>query len=99
MAEALLDPNWRQAMCAEINAQTRNGTFDLVPPAPNQNVIGCKWVFTLKYLPNGVLDRYKARLVAKGFHQQYGHDFKETFSPVIKSTTVRSVLHVAVSKG
>ena len=99
VVEALLDPNWRQAMCDEINAQTRNGTFDLVPPAPNQNVVGCKWVFTLKYLSNGVLDRYKARLVAKGFHQQYGHDFKETFSPVIKSTTVRSVLHVAVSKG
>ena len=86
-------------MCDEINAQLRNGTSELVPPEKYQNVIGCKWVFTLKYKANGELDRYKARLVAKGFHQQLGHDFTETFSPVIKSTTVRSVFHVAVTKG
>ena len=86
-------------MCDEINAQLRNGTSELVPPEKYQNVIGCKWVFTIKYLPNGEIDRYKACLVAKGFHQQHGLDFTETFSPVIKSTTIRSVLHVAVTKG
>ena len=86
-------------MVDEINAQLRNGTSDLVPPEQYQNVVGCKWVFTIKYKANGEIDRYKARLVAKGFHQQHGHDFTETFSPVIKSTTVRAVLHVAVTKG
>lgn len=40
---------------------------------------------------------YKARLVARGFHQKQGKDFTDTFSPVIKSTTVRSVLHLAVN--
>lgn len=99
VAEALRDPNWRQAMCDEINAQLRNGTSELVPPEATQNIIGCKWVFTLKYLPNGELDRYKARLVAKGFNQQPGLDYTETFSPVIKSTTVRTVLEIAVRKG
>ena len=39
---------------------------------------------------------YKARLVAKGFHQQYGVDFKETFSPVIKPPTVRIILSLVV---
>ena len=86
-------------MCDEINAQLRNGTSELVPPERFQNIIGCKWVFTLKYKANGELDRYKARLVAKGFHQQHGHDFTEMFSPVIKPTTVRTVLHLAVTKG
>lgn len=99
VAEALRDPNWRKAMCDEINAQLRNGTSELVPPDPRHNIVGCKWVFTIKYLPDGEIDRYKAPLVEKRFHQQHGLDFTETFSPVIKSTTVRSVLHVAVTNG
>lgn len=98
VAEALRDPRWRKAMCDEINAILKNGTYVLVPPEAWQNIIGGKWVFTIKYLPNGEIDRYKARFVAKGFHQRQGQDFSETFSPVIKATTIRSVLNVAVNK-
>ena len=86
-------------MVDEKNTQLHNGTSELVPTEQYQNVVGCKWVFTIKYKANSEIDRYKARLVAKVFHQQHGYDFTETFSPVIKSTTVRSVFHVAVTKG
>lgn len=85
-------------MSVEFDAHTTNHTWDLEPPPSAHNVIGCKWVFTTKYLSNGLLDRYKARLVAKGFTQQYGIDYSETFSPVIKSITIRLVLEVAVGK-
>ncbi|CAN6677069.1 unnamed protein product [Malus baccata var. baccata] len=55
-----------------------------VPSFPNQNVVGCKWVFIIKKHHDESIDRYKARLVAKGFHQQEGINYKETFSPVAK---------------
>uniref|UniRef100_A0A1J3HVA2 Retrovirus-related Pol polyprotein from transposon TNT 1-94 n=2 Tax=Noccaea caerulescens TaxID=107243 RepID=A0A1J3HVA2_NOCCA len=97
VSQAMRDPNWRHAMGEEINSQIRHHTFDLVPPAPNQNVIATKWIFTLKYLPDGSLDRYKARWVARGFTQQYGLDYSETFSPVVKSITIRVVLQLAVN--
>lgn len=85
-------------MTEEFNAVVRNDTYDLVPPEPHQNVIVTKWIFTFKSLLNGVIDRYKARLVARDFNQQYGLYYTETFSPVIKTTTLHLVLDVAVSR-
>ncbi|KAG7582826.1 Integrase catalytic core [Arabidopsis suecica] len=97
--QALKDHKWRGAMSDEINAFARNRTFDLVPRQPHYNIVGCKWIFKNKFLPNGSLNRCKARLVAKGYNQQFGRDYTDTFSPVIKSTTLRLVLDVAVTRG
>lgn len=76
-------------MSVEYNAQIANKTFELVPPAPNENVIDSRWVHTIKYLSNGEIDRYKSRWVARGYTQTYGIDYSETFSPVVKSVTIR----------
>ncbi|GAB2272659.1 hypothetical protein Dimus_038986 [Dionaea muscipula] len=90
---------WRQSMCEEHNALLSNQTWILVPRTASQNVIGCKWVYRIKRNPDGTVARYKARLVAKGFHQQPGVDFSETFSPVVRPSTVRLVLTIAVTHG
>ncbi|XP_013617128.1 PREDICTED: uncharacterized protein LOC106323577 [Brassica oleracea var. oleracea] len=89
--------HWRKAMSSEFNSTTENHTWDLVSVAQTMNIVGCRWVFTIKYHPDGSIDKYKARIVAKGFHQQQGIDYNDTFSPVIKATTIRIVLGLAVS--
>lgn len=99
LPQALKDPQWRQAMSEEYDALVRNGTWDLVPPDSTHNLVGCKWIFRIKHLPDGSIDRYKARLVAKGFHQRPGVDYHDTFSPVVKPTTIRLVLSLAVNRG
>jgi hypothetical protein len=85
-------------MVDEFHALLKNKTWHLVPPRPGLNVIDCKWVFKLKHKADGSIDRYKARLVAKGFKQQYGIDYEETFSLVVKPTTIRLLFSLAVSR-
>lgn len=87
--QEMKEKEWREAAIAEFNAHIVNYTWDLEPPSPDQNLIGCKWIFTTKYLANGKEERCKGRLVAKGYTQRYGVDYSETFSQVIMSTTIR----------
>lgn len=96
---AIKDANWRSAMNLEFDALLKNQIWTLVPSTSAENIIGCKWVFRLRRKADGTIDRYKARLVAKGFHQQPGIDYGETYSPVIKPTTVCIVLSIALSSG
>nr|KYP32233.1 Retrovirus-related Pol polyprotein from transposon TNT 1-94 [Cajanus cajan] len=95
--QALSNPTWTAAMQTEYNALLHNGTWSLVPLPPHRTAIGCKWVFRVKENPNGTVQKYKACLVAKGFNQQFGFDYHETFSPVIKPVTVRLILTLALT--
>ena len=75
-------------MLDEYDAFVRNGTWVLVLANCKQNMLGCKWTFRTKFLPDGSIDRYKVCLVAKGFHQRPGVDYHDTFSLVVKPTTI-----------
>jgi len=95
---ALADPNWRAAMADEFQALVDNGTWRLVPRPPGANVVTGKWIFKHKFHSDGSLARHKARWVVRGFSQQHGIDYDETFSPVVKPATIRTVLSLAVSR-
>ncbi|CAJ2651271.1 unnamed protein product [Trifolium pratense] len=93
--EAILDPLWQQAMAEELAALHKTNTWDLVPLPPGKRAIGSRWVYKIKTKSDGSVERYKARLVTKGFSQQYGMDYEETFAPVAKMTTIRTLIDVA----
>jgi hypothetical protein len=88
-------PSWRATM-EEHAALLENHTWDLVPRPSHANVVTGKRVFKHKFHADGTLKRYKALWVLRGFTQHPGVDFSETFSPVVKSATVRTVLSLAL---
>jgi hypothetical protein len=94
----LADPNWRAAMEDEYGFLISNGTWELASQPRNSNVVTGKWIFNHKLRADGSFDRYKARWVLRGFTQHPGVDYDETFSPVVKPATVRTVLSIAVSR-
>jgi hypothetical protein len=84
-------------MTDEFSALLSNNTWDLVPHPPGANVVTGKWIFKHKFRSDGSLERYKAQWVLRGFTQRPEVDFAETFSPVVKPVTIRTVLTVALS--
>lgn len=86
---------WRAAMQAEYDTLQKNSTWKLIEKPQGKNVIGCKWVFTCKRRADGTVEKYKARLVAQGCSQRHHIDYFETYSPVIRHSTIRLILAVS----
>ena len=92
-------PEWQKAIQVELDQLERMKTWKLTKLPPGRTAIGNKWVLVRKYNKNGTLEKYKARLVAKGYSQIPGMDFTETFSPVVRLETIRTLFALAIKMG
>ena len=72
----------------------KNNTWQLVDRPQDKKVIGLKWVYRIKYNEDGSIQKYKAHLVDKWYSQQSGIDFDDTFAPIARMETIRTVLVV-----
>ena len=87
--------DWIKAMVKEIDSLLKNETWNLVEVPARAKVLPNRWVCRYKPATCGREARHKARLVVKGFSQGPGIDYEETFSPVVKFGSIRSILATA----
>ena len=96
---------WKKAANIEYSSLIENQTWSLVKLPKGHNVVGCKWVFRVKYDGNGELKCFKGRLVAQGFSQKYdppmqnaglGNNVCHEYLPAVLAInfTVRDILPV-----
>ncbi|XP_046977607.1 uncharacterized protein LOC124543428 [Vanessa cardui] len=96
--DALSGPNakqWKEAMDEEYKSLIENNTWEITTLPSDKRAIPCKWVYKVKRNENGETVKYKARLVIKGCSQRPGIDYTESFSPVVRLTSLRYLLALA----
>ncbi|XP_059458367.1 uncharacterized mitochondrial protein AtMg00820-like [Corylus avellana] len=86
---------WKEAIDDEMESIMFNNTWILVDLPSGSKSIGCKWIFKKKMKSDGSIDKYKARLVAKGFRQSKGIDYFDTYAPVARISSIRTLISLA----
>ena len=78
----------------QMESMNANQVWDLVNLLPGRRSIGNKWILKIKRKADGSIERYKARLAAKGYTQEEGIDYKDSFSSVVRITSVHLILAI-----
>jgi hypothetical protein len=82
-------------MTEEYQSIIKNDVWEIVPRPKSKDVVSSKWLFKIKHVVDGSIEKYKARFVARGFSQKEGIDYEETFAPVAKYTSIRTIIALA----
>ena len=59
-------------------------------------MVSSKWIYKIKHVTDGRIEKDKARFVARGFSQKEGNDYEETFAPVARYTSIRTIMALAL---
>ena len=87
---------WDAACEDKIRNFQQMGVYDVVPQLKGRKVVGSKWVLCIKHGPDGQVQKYKACIIAQGFTQVEGLNYNQTFAPVVKLSTFRTILAIAI---
>jgi hypothetical protein len=82
-------------MTEEYQSIIKNDVCEIVPKPKRKDVVSSKWLYKIKHVVDGSIEKYKARFVARGFSQKEVIDYKETFDPVAKYTSIKTIISLA----
>jgi hypothetical protein len=86
-------------MVEEYDSIVRNDVWDVVLRPVGKSVVTSRWLYKTKIDADGNMEKHKGRFVARGFSQIEGVDYDETFSPVARYTSIRTIIAIAAEMG
>lgn len=89
---------WKYAMTEEYQSILKNDVWDIVARPEGKSIVSSKWLFKIKHVANGSIEKYKAIFIDRGFSQKEGIDYEETFAHIARYTSIRTVIAIAASK-
>jgi hypothetical protein len=93
--EAIRKKEWAYAMTEEYQSIIKNDVWEIVPRPKRKDVVSSKWLYKIKHVVDGSIEKYKARFVARGFSQKEGIDYEETFAPIVRYTSIETIIALA----
>jgi len=90
---------WKKAMQEEYQSIMKNGVWEIIPRPSDKLVVTSKWIYMIKHVVDGSIDKYRARFVARGFSQKEGIDYEKIFAPTLRYTTIRLLVSFAATMG
>jgi hypothetical protein len=82
-------------MTEEYQSIIKNEVWEIVPRPKSKDVVSSKWLFKIKHVADGSIEKYKERFVSRGFSQKEGIDYEETFTPIARYTSIRTIIALA----
>jgi hypothetical protein len=90
---------WKDAMMEEYQSIMKNDVWEVVLRPEGKSVVTSKWIYKIKDVADGSIEKYKVRFVARGFSQKEGEDYDDTFASVAKCTSIRSIISISFVMG
>ena len=82
-------------MTEEYQSIIKNNVWEIVPRPKSKDVVSSKWLYKIKHVDDGSVEKYKARFVARDFSQKEGIDYEEKFTHVAIYTSIRTIIALA----
>ena len=86
-------------MVEEYDSIMKNQVWEVVSRPQGKKVVGSRWIYKVKHVADGSVEKYQARFVAKGFSQKEGIDYEETFAPVARYSSIQTIISLAAETG
>eukprot|EP00253_Pinus_taeda_P014231 PITA_14231 len=92
-------PKWLQDTLREATSVAGTKRQEVVSRPEGKSIVTSRWLYKIKHAADGSIEKFKARFVARGFSQVEGVDYEETFAPIARYTSIRSIISIAAEMG